>query len=204
MAIEDTEIANETISESGSNPSENSGWELTRFVLIAVAIVVPIRLFIAQPFIVSGSSMVPTFEDKNYLVVDEISYKFNEPKRGDVIIFIYPDPNPKNDKKFFIKRIIGLPKETVDIDNGVITITSESHKDGFVLDQPYVAHQAPGTTHHQLKEDEYFVMGDNRNASSDSRSWGPLPKENIVGRAWLRLWPLNKIDVFPGKFTQEE
>lgn len=180
--------------------SEHSGWELFRFVVIVVAIVVPIRLFIAQPFIVSGSSMVPTFEDKNYLIVDEISYRLNDPERGDVVIFRYPnDP-----KKFFIKRIIGLPNETVDIKGNEITVTSVEHTDGFVLNEPYVKNQASGTTHFELKDAEYFVMGDNRGASSDSRYWGALPRENIVGRAWLRLWPLDHIDAFPGKFSQIE
>ncbi len=187
-------------SEEPQVKSESSGWELARFVAIAVILVVPIRLFIAQPFIVSGSSMVPTFEDKNYLIVDEISYMLNDPKRGDVIVFRYPnDP-----KKYFIKRIMGLPNETVDVDNGTVTITSVEHPDGFVLDQPYVKNQAVGKTHFKLEEGEYFVMGDNRNASSDSRSWGALPRKNIIGRAWLRLWPINHIDVFPGKYTQVE
>jgi len=193
------EAANTTTEVTNDKP-EHSGWELARFVIIAVLIVVPIRLFIAQPFIVSGSSMVPTFEDKNYLIVDEISYKLNDPKRGDVVIFRYPnDP-----KKYFIKRIIGLPNETIDVEEGAITITNETYKEGLVLEEPYVAKQAPGKTHFELKDEEYFVMGDNRNASSDSRYWGALPKKNIVGRAWLRLWPLNHIDVFPGKYTQTE
>jgi signal peptidase I len=194
------EVVDTTITEMASGKSEHSGWELFRFVIIVIAIVVPVRLFIAQPFIVSGSSMVPTFEDKNYLIVDEISYRFNEPERGDVVIFRYPnDP-----KKFFIKRIIGLPNETIDIKDHEITITSAEHKDGFVLYEPYVKNQASGITHFELKDNEYFVMGDNRSASSDSRYWGALPKENIVGRAWLRLWPLRQLDAFPGKYTQIE
>jgi signal peptidase I len=196
--------ATQTVALGIDPKSENSWWELARFVIIAVVIVVPIRLFIAQPFIVSGSSMVPTFHDKNYLIVDEISYRLSEPKRGDVVIFVYPDSNPKNKKKYFIKRIIGLPNETVDIKDGSITITSAEHKDGFVLEEPYVEKQAPGVTHFESKEGEYFVMGDNRNASSDSRTWGVLPRKNIVGRAWLRLWPISDINVFPGKYTQEE
>jgi signal peptidase I len=183
-----------------NEPEEGSWWELARFVTIAVIIVIPIRLFVAQPFIVSGSSMFPTFEDKNYLIVDEISYKFNEPDRNDVIIFRYP----KDPKKYFIKRIIGLPNETVDVEDGTITITSTEHESGLVLEEPYVEKQADGETHFELKDDEYFVMGDNRNASSDSRYWGALPRENIVGRAWLRLWPLNHIDFFPGKYTQKD
>src|SRR3990167_587276 len=113
---------------------KQSFWELARFALMAIAIVVPIRIFIAQPFIVSGSSMVPTFENGQYLIIDEISYRLENPVRDDVVIFRYPnDPS-----KFFIKRIIGLPNEVVNIKGNTITITNNEHKDGFVLDQPYI------------------------------------------------------------------
>jgi signal peptidase I len=179
---------------------DKSWWELLRFGLIALVIVAPIRLFIAQPFVVSGSSMVPTFIDKDYLIVDEITYKFNDPKRDDVIIFRYP----LDKSKFFIKRIIGLPGETVDIKGSVITITNGEHKDGLVLDQPYVKNQKEDTVHTVLKDNEYFVMGDNRSASSDSRYWGAVPRKNIVGRALLRLLPFGEMGILPGKYTQTE
>lgn len=174
--------------------SENFFTELLKFVLIAAAIVFPIRLFIAQPFIVSGASMDPTFRNGQYLIVDELSYRLQEPDRGDVIIFRYP----KNPKEFFIKRIIGLPGETVSIKGDAITITK---KDGSTvsLSEPYVTNHGNGSTEsHQLKSDEYFVMGDNRPESSDSRVWGTLPRDNIVGRAFIRLLPLNLMGIFPG------
>lgn len=186
-----------------SKEKEESGWELFRFAIIALLIMVPIRVFVIQPFIVSGSSMFPTFENANYLIVDEISYKLSDPERYDVVIFKYPDPNPKNKTKYFIKRIIGLPNEKIDIKGSDVFITNEANPEGFQIDQPYVENKSDDNSHFELKDDEYFVMGDNRSASSDSRYWGPLPKENLVGRAFIRLWPLKHIDMFPGAYKKE-
>jgi len=174
-------------------------WELVRFALIALVIVIPIRIFIAEPFIVSGSSMVPTFENGDYLIVDKISYELGTPKRDDVVVLRYPN----NTTKFFIKRIIGLPNETVDIKGNDVTITNGEHKEGFKLDQPFVKNPANNDTHFELKNDEYFVMGDNRSASSDSRYWGAVKRNLLSGRAFLRLLPISKIDVLPGNYTQE-
>ncbi len=177
-----------------------SFWELMRFALVAVAIVIPIRLFVAQPFIVSGTSMVPTFENNQYLIVDEISYHLGTPHRDDVVVFRYP-----NDKtKFFIKRVIGLPGETVDIKGNDVTITNTAHPEGLKLDQSYVQNVANNEIHTVLKTDEYFVMGDNRSASFDSRYWGPVQKNLLIGRALVRLYPINKISLFPGGFNQAE
>ena len=177
-----------------------SFWELVRFAVIALIIVIPIRLFIAEPFIVSGSSMVPTFENGNYLVIDKISYLLGSPKRYDVVVFRYPNDTTK----FFIKRIIGLPNETVDIQGSTVTITNETHKNGFVLDQPFIKSPANNTTHLELKSDEYFVMGDNRNASSDSRYWGAVKKDLLTGIPFLRLWPISQIDILPGNYKQAD
>lgn len=175
-----------------------SFWELVRFAIIALIIVIPIRLFIAEPFIVSGSSMVPTFENGDYLIIDKISYVLSDPKRDDVVVFRYPNDTTK----FFIKRIIGLPNETVDIKGSEITITNDTHRTGFKLNQPFIKSPANNTTHFELKSDEYFVMGDNRNASSDSRYWGAVKKNLLTGRPFLRLWPINKVDILPGNYTQ--
>jgi len=186
--------------EEIQTPKEQSWWELLRFAIIALAIVIPVRLFIAEPFVVSGSSMVPTFSDGDYLIVDKVSYVLTDLKRDDVVVFKYPnDP-----KKFFIKRVIALPNETIDIKGSEITITNEEHKDGFNLDQPFVKNISNGNTHYELKSDEYFVMGDNRPASSDSRSWGPLRREFITGKAFLRLLPIKNIDILPGSYKQKE
>lgn len=177
-----------------------SFWELVRFALIALIIVVPIRVFIAEPFIVSGSSMFPTFENGDYLIVDKLSYEIGSPKRDDVVVFRYPNDTTK----FFIKRIIGLPNETVDIKGSDVTITNAEHPEGFKLSQPFVENKANNETHVQLKSDEYFVMGDNRSASSDSRYWGPVKKNLLTGRAFLRLLPINEIGILPGKYSQAE
>ena len=179
--------------------SENFFTELFKFILIAAAIVFPIRLFVAQPFIVSGASMDPTFRNGQYLIVDELSYRLQEPDRGDVIIFRYP----KNPKEFFIKRIIGLPGETVSINGNAITITKAGKT--VSLSEPYVTNHGNGSARsYQLKADEYFVMGDNRPESSDSRVWGTLPRDNIVGKAFMRLLPLNSIGFFPGSLPTVE
>jgi len=181
-------------------PKGQSFWDMVRFAIIALVVVIPIRVLVAEPFIVSGSSMVPTFQNGDYLIVDKLSYELGSPKRNDVVVFRYPnDPS-----KFFIKRIIGLPNETVDIKGSVVTITNEEHKDGLTLDQPFVKNNSKNNTHIQLKADEYFVMGDNRSGSSDSRAWGPVKKSLLTGRAFLRLLPISKVNLLPGKYQQIE
>jgi len=185
---------------NGEKLDKQSFWELARFAFFALIIVIPIRVYIAQPFIVSGSSMVPTFEDGQYLIVDEISYRLNEPKRDEVVVFRYPnDPT-----KFFIKRIIGLPNETVDIKNNTIVITSKEHPDGFTLDQSYIKNETNNNMRFELKDGEYFVMGDNRIASSDSRYWGAVPRDLLIGKVFLRLLPISKIGILPGDYKQVE
>jgi len=180
--------------------NKQSFWELVRFALVAIAIVIPVRAYVAQPFVVSGSSMVPTFENGQYLIIDEISYKFTEPKRGNVVVFRYPNDT----KKFFIKRIIGLPNEIVDIKGDSVVIKNGDNPDGFVLPQEYVKNHSNNDTHFELKADEYFVMGDNRSASSDSRYWGAVKKNLLVGRAFLRLLPVHSIDTLPGDYHYEK
>jgi signal peptidase I len=175
-----------------------SAWDLLKFAVIALAIVVPIRMFIAQPFVVSGESMFPTFDDGQYLIVDEISYIVNGPHRGDVVIFRYPnDPS-----RFFIKRIIGLPNEKVSIKTGIVTITNQAHPEGFTLKEDYIDEQFSTTGDYTTGNEEYFVMGDNRNRSSDSRIWGMLPRKLMVGRAYFRLLPFKDISYLPGKVIE--
>ena len=174
--------------------------ELIKFAFIAVVIVLPIRLFIAQPFIVSGASMDPTFQNGEYLIVDEISYRFTEPERGDVIIFRYPE----NPSKFFIKRIIGLPGETISINQSKVTISNNEHPQGFVLDESYLSVETRGSEFTTLSDSEYFVLGDNRPASSDSRIWGPLEEDLIIGQALFRLFPVTHASILPGDQILEE
>lgn len=166
---------------------ESTAWEIIKVIIISLLIVIPIRTWIAQPFIVEGASMEPNFHNGEYLIIDELSYAFGVPKRGEVIIFRYP----LQPSEFFIKRIIGLPGETVEIKDNEIFINSVLVPEQYL---PKNLQTGPDKTV-QLEDNQYFVMGDNRTASSDSRVWGPLPKKNITGRVFLRLWPLNKIGI---------
>jgi signal peptidase I len=175
--------------------NEHSLAEIVRFSIIAILIVIPIRMFIAQPFIVSGASMDDTFHSGEYLIVDQVSYYFEDPARGDVVIFRYP----KDPSKFFIKRVIGVPGDTISITDGVVTIKNDEYPDGFVLDEYYIKSMSPAAPFTEtLGDREYFVMGDNRDQSSDSRSWGVLQEERIVGRAFVRLFPPSELAFQPG------
>lgn len=162
--------------------------DLAKILLISLLIIVPIRYFIAQPFFVRGASMEPSYDNGDYLIVDQISYRFNDPHRGDVIIFRYPE----NPAQFFIKRIIGLPGETIIIRNGEVTIINSENTEGLVLEEDYLNVLTGGNTETYLAEDEYFVLGDNRQASHDSRKWGALQEDFVIGKVFLRAWPFNK------------
>lgn len=177
---------------------ENPLIEILRFSLIALIIVIPIRMFVAQPFIVSGDSMKETFHSGEYLIVDQVSYELHSPLRGDVIVFRYPrDPS-----KFFIKRVIGIPGDTINIEGSTVRITNAANPNGYILDEPYIKKMSPGATINEvLGEREYFVMGDNRDQSSDSRVWGVLQEERIIGRAYLRLFPPKAFDYLPGAIS---
>jgi len=140
--------------------------------------------------------MFPTFHNSDYLIVDELSYRLGNPERYDVVIFRYPGDTTK----FFIKRIIALPGETIDIKGKDVTIINKENPNGLKLDQSFINNEMNTTKHYELKNDEYFVLGDNRNASSDSRVWGGVPKKLLIGRAFMRLYPLNNIDYKPGDY----
>lgn len=184
----------ETDGPSFSRQALSFLWETVKVVVISLAIILPIRYFVVQPFFVNGASMEPTFYDHEYLIIDEITYRFEEPQRGEVIVF----RNPRNPSQFFIKRIIGLPNETVEIKDGEIFITLPSG-DSFKLNE--VSYLPPGTVTNgnnkvKLLNDEYYVLGDNRSSSLDSRVFGPIKRESIVGRTWIRGWPLNRVSLF--------
>src|SRR6185437_5838802 len=162
-------------------------FDVVKIVFVAVLLVGLIRFFIAQPFIVSGDSMVPAFNSGDYLIVNELAYKLRAPARGDIAIFHYPvDPS-----LYFIKRIIGLPGDTVVVNGGSIFVKTQSGQTEKLLNEPYInaadVTSEVGTT--TLGADEYFVLGDNRNASFDSRIWGPVPTRYLVGKAFARLYP---------------
>ncbi len=161
-------------------------WEIIKVVIIALLIVLPIRYFIFQPFIVRGQSMEPNFSHGDYLIVDQITYRFKEPQRGEVVVFEYPN----NPSIRYIKRIIGLPGETIEVKEGQVIIYNG--QETIVLEEvDYLSPSAftAGEVSFSLGSKEYFVLGDNRTASADSRRWGPLPRENIIGRTWIRAWP---------------
>lgn len=169
-----------------------------KFVLLILLVVIPVRVFIAQPFIVNGASMDPTFEHGQYLIVDQISYRLEEPKRGDVIVFKYPN----DQRQYFIKRVVALPGETIEINDDEVVVYNEKNPEGKVLNEPYlpgekqISLQSIKKT--ELSDSEYFVMGDNRRESSDSRSWGPLNEELIIGRPLVRLLPPSSLSFLPG------
>lgn len=171
-------------------------WDTAKVFLVSLAIIIPFRAYVAQPFFVRGASMAPNFLDGEYLVVDELSYRLGLrlPQRGDVVVFRYPlDPSQN-----FIKRIVGLPGETVRIREGVVTIVSREFPQGVALDEsPYLSPdgRTDGSVGVTLKEGEIFLLGDNRGHSSDSRAWGPLPRDLVVGRAWIRAFPFSRASV---------
>jgi signal peptidase I len=169
--------------------------EFIKIIIIALAIVIPVRYFLIQPFYVKGASMEPNFHDYEYLIIDEVSFRLRQPERGEIIVF----HSPYNWHDYFIKRIIGLPGERVVINNGEVYIYNEEFKYGTKLDESgylQTGIHTPGLIDQQIKEDEFFVMGDNRSASLDSRVFGAISRQQIVGRAWLRAWPLPRFEQF--------
>ncbi len=173
-------------------------WETVRYAFVAAIIIIPLRTFVAQPFVVSGNSMFPTFHNNEYLIVNEMAKYTNSYQRGDVVVFKYPnDPS-----KYFIKRIIGLPGDTVTITNGVVSITNKTQTTPLVLTEPYVKERKLENSVHTLSQDEFFAMGDNRAQSSDSRVWGPVPRKDMDGKVLLRLFPPTKFALHPGSLEE--
>ncbi len=165
-------------------------WDIGKTLIVVVAIAFIIRFYLVQPFYVEGQSMEPNFVNGEYLLIDEISYHFRAPERGEVIVF----KPPVNTYQNYIKRIVGLPKEKISFDKG-ITIINEDNPKGIKLEEKYLSPQLTtvGEETPVLKDSEFFVMGDNRPNSSDSRMFGPLARKNVIGRAWIYI----KIE--PGK-----
>ncbi len=171
--------------------------EIIKVVIISLAIIIPVRYFLIQPFYVKGASMEPSFHDHEYLIINEIVYRFNEPERGDIVVFRYP----KDPSQYFIKRIVGLPDEKVKIKEGDIFIYNDQFPNGVPLDEDiylFEDMETPhlGKTEFILEDNEYFVLGDNREASLDSRRFGPVPRRLIIGKAWIRGWPFDKATIF--------
>ncbi len=168
--------------------------ELIKFAVIAIIVIVPFRMFVAEPYIVSGASMSPTFETGHYLIIDKFSHFIDTPDRGEVLVFEYPnDPST-----FYIKRVIGLPGETVRIQNRSVYVKAVGSEEFVEIDEPYIKNNNQRDIETVIPENNYFVMGDNRGNSSDSRSWGVLDEKFIKGTPLVRLYPFNNISVMPG------
>ena len=168
-------------------------WEIFKVVVISLAIIVPVRYFLIKPFYVKGASMEPNFYDHEYLIINEISYWLGEPERGDVVVFRYPfDPS-----QYFIKRVIGLPGETIKISGGKIVVINQEFPESQDLTEDYLlpAMKTLGEVEVTLGEDEYYLLGDNRIASLDSRAFGPVKRNYIVGKTFLRGWPLDRFSL---------
>jgi len=166
-------------------------WEIFKVVVISLVIIVPVRYFLIKPFYVKGDSMIPNFKNHEYLIIDEISYRFNDPQRGDTIVLRYPlDQN-----QYFIKRVIGLPGEKIKISGGNVYIFNQQHVTGEQLSEPYLSADLKtyGDIEITLGADEYYVLGDNRTASLDSRVFGPLNRSFVIGRTLFRGWPVTRV-----------
>ena len=174
--------------------------EVIIYAIIAVIVVIPIRLWLAQPFVVSGDSMDTTFSNGQYLIIDELSYELHAPARGDVLIFKYP----LDTSEYFIKRVIGLPGETVIIHDNTVSIKTSTSSPAFTLSEPYARGETLGEETVHLGVGQYFAMGDNRMVSSDSRLWGPVPTGDIVGTPLARLFPFWNIAWRPGNYYESK
>ncbi len=165
-------------------------WEVVKIVIVTALIVVPIRYFVFQPFFVNGQSMEPNFYNGDYLIIDEISYRLRDPQRGEVVVFKYP----QNPSQRYIKRIIGLPGETVEIVSGKVMVYGSNYS-GLLDESEYLPDllYTPGDKKLALGESEYFVLGDNRDHSYDSRRWGVLPQDLIIGRTFLKIRPFSAL-----------
>lgn len=171
--------------------------ELAHVVIISLAIIIPVRYFLIQPFYVKGASMEPNFYDHEYLIIDELSYRLSEPERGDIVVFRYPnDP-----RQYFIKRIIGMPGERVVISGGKVMVHNAAHPDGVTIDESsYLGTLATmGQKDVTLGAEQYYLLGDNRPSSLDSRIFGPVPRSFLIGKVWFRGWPPEKVKLFSEK-----
>ena len=167
--------------------------ELVKVAVLAGVTIALVRYFLFKPFYVKGASMEPNFFDKEYLIIDELSYRLRAPQRGEVVVFKYPE----NPKEFFLKRIIGLPGERVKVSEGQITIYNAQYPEGIILDEPYLPDDllTIGERVTALNENQYFVLGDNRPNSYDSRRFGAVEKSLVVGRVFFRGWPFNRAEI---------
>ncbi len=168
--------------------------EMVKVAVLAGITIALVRYYLFKPFYVKGASMEPNFHEKEYLIIDELSYRFREPIRGEVIVFRFPE----DPKEYFLKRVIGLSGETIKITQGKVYVYNTENPEGFELQENYLPDDliTEGDKVFKIGENQIYVLGDNRPNSFDSRRFGPVDKSLIVGRAWLRGWPLNKLSIF--------
>jgi len=179
----------ETISTEVIKPvKKDMSW---RSFFLFLAFIILFRLFVLEPHNVSGSSMDNTFKDKDYVLVDKLTYRFKAPEAGDVVVF--DPPASAENKSRFIKRIVAIPGESIEVKESGTYINDKNTTENFI---DYPSNKTSPSV--LLKKEEYFVMGDNRYVSFDSRYWGPITRDEIQGRVLMRLYPFNKISLFPG------
>mgnify|MGYP001566220587 FL=1 len=166
--------------------------EIVQIAVLALAIILPVRYFLVQPFVVKGASMEPNFYDSEYLIIDELTFRFRNPERGEIVVF----RPPQHDDQYYIKRVIGLPGETVEVRNGLITIYNEEYPNGFTLVESYISEVTEGRDRRTLGVDEYYLLGDNRDASLDSRYFGAVNISEFIGRVWVRGLPFDRVSTF--------
>jgi len=161
--------------------------EVVQVVVIAAAIIIPVRYFLVQPFIVKGASMEPNFQENDYLIIDQVTYRLREVERGEIVVF-HP---PENDSQYYIKRVIGLPGESVEILEGDVVVYTEEYPNGITLEEEYIEEYTHGHARVYLGLDEYYLLGDNRTSSLDSRTFGAVSENHLIGRVWLRGLPID-------------
>lgn len=196
-------VMHESTSHDTPSPQKESKRSIVLYTIVALGLALFVRFYIAAPYVVSGASMEPNFHNWHYLIVDRVSFRFGEPQRGEVIVFDLPQEPSRN----LIKRVIGLPGETVVLKGTKVTVINDANPKGFVLEEPYLDPAdlgGPSDMRVTLGKDQFFVLGDNRRVSADSRTWGTLPRELIVGRAILRLYPFDQMGILPGNVTYTE
>jgi signal peptidase I len=178
--------------EEDEEPSSLLLWIIGIIILVKL-----VQAFVIQPFIVDGASMMPTYHNKEFLLVDKFSYRVKDPERGDIMIFkLYENNTNPYEGKHLIKRVIGLPGERVVVKDGVTTIYNKNNPNGFVLEEPFVEFkELSKNANITLNDHHYFVMGDNRAQSYDSRDWGSLDEVNIKGQVLFRVFPFNRQDM---------
>ena len=170
--------------------------EIVKFLLLIMVTVVPFRILVAEPYVVSGISMSPTLETGHYLIINKFKHEFTGLERGDLVVF-----TPPHDKgKTYIKRVVGLPGETIKIEDTQVFIKTKDSEEFVKISEPYIKNPPRVDDETIIGEKQYYVMGDNRDNSSDSRSWGVMDHSAIKGEPIMRLLPFKKISFMPGHY----